>query len=134
MQEADVKRYGNFGNKRKPMPEFYNQNLILETDFNGVVLAKGKWIAREFVIFKDSRVMQEYLGQNNNNVVSIINKLLEDDVVSQEYPYFVLRKDILVDTSSTAASLVHGNNRTGFRDWKHEGLTLEEILLKIEQS
>ena len=123
-----IKMYGRSGGTKKTLPENYNQNLLLETDFDGVHLAKGKWTANGFLILKGSRVMQEYLGQNNVGLNSILKELQEDNITIEEYPYFILSQDIFLQSPSTAARLVHGNSRTGFRDWKHDGITLEQLI------
>jgi hypothetical protein len=123
-----IKKYGRPGGKKKVVPEHYDQNLIFECSFKGVRLATGKWTKRGFVIFKNSHIMQEYFGQNNKGINLILSDLQKDNVIFESYPYFTLTQDILVHLPSTAASLVNGNSRTGFRDWKNNGKMLESII------
>jgi hypothetical protein len=115
--------------KKKQVPDHYDQNIQLDTDFDGVHLATGKWTAKGFYLFKGSRIMQEYLGQNNAGINIILNELIKDNVVIEEFPYYILTEDIILHSASTAACLVHGNSRTGFRDWKSNGKTLSELIV-----
>ena len=111
-----IKIYGYSRGKKKLLPEHYNQNIKLETDFDEVHLATGKWTSEGFYVLQGSRIMQEYLGQNNAGINSILKELKEDNLVIEDYPYFILTQDILLQSASTAARLVHGNSRSGFRN------------------
>jgi hypothetical protein len=128
MTELIIKNYGRPSGKKKVVPEHYDQNLILECSFKGVRLATGKWTERGFVIFKNSYIVQEYFGQNNKGIKLILNELQKNNAIVEAYPYFTLTQDILVHSPNTAARLVNGNSRTGFRDWKHNGKMLESII------
>jgi hypothetical protein len=128
MEAKNTRHYGKMAGYSKPIPDHYNQNTELQTGFEGKVLAKGKWTKAGFYVLQGSRIMQEFLGQNNNNAKQVLLQLKEDNIVIEAYPYYILKNDILVSSPSMAACLVHGNNRTGFRDWEYNGKNLQDLI------
>jgi len=119
--------YGRKG-KSQQIPKNYDQSTILTIAFETVVLGWGKFTDAGFYLLKGSRVMTSYEGQNNPGIKKIIKDLLNDNLLTEDYPYYILKSDILLYSPSTAARLIHGNSRNGYTSWIKEGKTLWDLI------
>lgn len=122
------KIYGRKG-KSIEIPKCYNQSILLKLRFdNNTELAQGKWTSSGFKLFKESRISQDHIDQKNTNIKQILIALLKDNILEDEYPYYILKCDINVYSPSTAACLVYGNSRNGNTSWKKGDITLKQLL------
>jgi len=120
--------YGRKG-KSQQIPKDYDQSTVLTIAFETVILGSGKFTDRGFYLLEGSRIMATYEGQNNPGIKKIIENLSNDNLLLNDYPYYILKSDILLYSPSTAARLVHGNSRNGFTSWKKDGKTLANLLV-----
>jgi hypothetical protein len=122
--------YGKKGSSKK-IPTSYNQQLVLTISYQHIDLGTGKWTSKGFYLLKGSSIKKKYEGKSNQGVESVIKKLLENDALVDDGTtdeYYVLKNDIGLHSPSTAARLVHGNDRNGLIHWMHEGKTLGYLL------
>lgn len=119
--------YGRKG-KAFSIPKTYDQSIILTISFNNTEIGRGRLTDTGFHLLQHSRIMMTYEGQNNVGVKKIISDLLKDKLLIDEYPYYILKSEILLHSASTAARLVNGNSRNGHTCWKKGDKSLRELL------
>jgi hypothetical protein len=112
-------------------PSLSGHNLFFAV--NGLV-AKGRHNDEGFLLLKDSEISPETTTSIPSSILELRKKLQEEKMISNSGNKFILLKDIIVSSSSYAAALVAGTNRSGPQSWKDsQGRTLkviEENLLK----
>ncbi len=121
----------HFGKKvSKVLPESYNQKTLLQTSFNGSVIATGHWTSEGFVLKANSLIKNHSTLKSNSGTLRTLDEVKRRlYAIDKEGDYLILKVDIRLSSPSTAARLVHGNDRNGKFDWSSSlGESLSQLL------
>jgi hypothetical protein len=100
-------------------------NLLL--NINGCN-ASGALTDEGFVIKSNSEFKEVTSSSLSDKLNGIRTKLIETGVLRLEKGKYISTEDVLVSSSSSAASLIAGNTRSGPQNWKTEyGVTLKQM-------
>lgn len=90
--------------------------------------ATGKFTDDGFLLLAGSQIAEKSSESMPGKSKSIKNKMIEDGALEKHNDHYLLIKDKLISSSSYAASLVAGNNRSGPQSWKtNEGEMLKAL-------
>ena len=98
-----------------------NQNSILGKEFFFKVrglTAIGKQGDEGFILIKESEISKKTTNSLPEKIKHLRNKLIEDNSLGEHENSYILRKDIILSSSSYAAALVAGTARSGPEGWK----------------
>ncbi|PVZ71542.1 GIY-YIG nuclease family protein [Pelagibaculum spongiae] len=113
--------------------ESASQNdLIMNYEFsfqtNGLI-ANGRVTDDGFILLSNSQLSRAASTSLSNKNLIIKTQMLDDGMLEDKGGYYLLLKDKLFSSSSSAADLVAGNSRSGPQSWK---TTDGELLKTIE--
>src|SRR5205807_1296421 len=94
-------------------------------------IARGKWQSDGFFFLEKGALVKIKTSFDlNHEIMGIREELFEKNLLGEgNSKYYILKDDIKLPSPSAAASLVHGNSRSGRRDWKHSGRPLHQLLI-----
>ncbi len=103
-------------------PDSYDTSQIVKHHLRDFpeVFAHGEWTkGNGFLLKEGSYLRKDITCRTNDSIKSIQDDLIDDKVIiaSNQNDFFVLLKDVLVSSPSSAACLFCGNDRNGGR-WK----------------
>lgn len=88
--------------------------------------AKGRVTDEGFVILKDSSAALEFRA-GSAGYRQLREKLIEDGVLKPGDGQLIFTRDVFASSSSQAASIVAGGNRSGPGSWRSNGKSLSEL-------
>ena len=94
--------------------------------------AKGQQTEEGFVVFKGSKTAEKevpsFKGPKFKGAYNLRQKLINEEVIKRKEDDFILSKDYLFSSPSTAAMVVMGRSANGRAEWKTaEGIQLKDI-------
>jgi hypothetical protein len=128
MEPNQLKYYGPKKNPKTP-PIGYNPKTELFTYYHNQKIASGYWSNQGFCIKQNSMVWKRNTLKSNYSLLSIRDIMItEGELVLEGDDFYVFMSDCFFSSPSSAARLVHGNDRDGLIDWKDaQGRTLKVL-------
>jgi len=103
---------------------------ILQIKGRGII-AEGDLVDDGFVVFKGSQVTKDATPSCHNYLISMREKLKENDIISENNGVFVFTEDYIFNSPSTAGGVVLGRSTNGWTKWKDKnGISLDELKRK----
>ncbi len=88
----------------------------------------GKTTSEGFVVFKNSQVADPVTNSYPKSMQKLRDILINDGVIVNEHGKFVLSRDYLFSSSSSAAMIIMGRSANGLIEWKlKSGKTLQDF-------
>lgn len=88
--------------------------------------ATGRVTDEGFVILKGSTASPKFTT-GNPGYERLRNRLIESNVLQAAGDHYIFTRDYSADSSTQAAAVVAGGNRSGPQSWKSDGRTLQEL-------
>ncbi|HMW07138.1 MAG TPA: GIY-YIG nuclease family protein [Leptospiraceae bacterium] len=90
--------------------------------------ASGKSVSDGFLVFKNSEIAFSLTNSYPESMKRLRDKLMNENIIKKTNEKFLLSKDYIFSSPSTAATIVMGRSANGKTEWKLEnGKTLQEV-------
>ena len=107
-----------------------NKQVFICKD-NGGVYAEGEYVNNGFMVFKGSKMKTTSVNSYSKTWEKIKNFLLNNQIISKENDFYILKEDYLFKTPSQASGTILGHNSNGWIDWKNKNReTLSDVYRK----
>ena len=96
------------------------------------IYAEGKYLEDGFLVFKDAKISLNTSNSfGSGSGKTIRNNLISNNIITQKNDFYILNKDFLFKSPSSASSVILGRSSNGWTEWKNkENKTLDEIYRK----
>lgn len=109
------------------VPDATGQSYYIETDKG--VYASGYPAGNGFLVEKGAKFSSNIGVSLNSGYVGLRKKMIEEGSLVMESGFYILKKDYVFSSPSTASSLIYGRSANGYTDWKlSNGKMLREIV------
>lgn len=108
-----------------------NRQIFMCKDNKGVY-AEGEYVDNGFMVFKGAKIrLIPVDSYTNTSEEKMRNFLINNNFVTKENDFYILKKDYLFKSPSQASGVILGHNSNGWIDWKNKnGETLNDVYRK----